>query len=267
MLLNQPINGDVIDVTPLNANWTLIEASFADLSPYIITGLVPSAGSGLAVNVTSGTALISAHVSKPSTWTITSLAPSTLNHLYLLQAGTGTSNTTGVAPSNSVKLGTATTGVSSVSSVNVLRSSGRQVFVRGEDMVPGAPGSGRTVNLTLWNATAGDGFEVSGTIPSGALPSGGSLLAQTTKTANYTATATDYFIFCDASSGNITITLPTAVGIGGKVYQIKKTDASANTVTIDGAGSETLDGATTIVISVQYVNYSVVSNNVNWWVF
>jgi|GEM_PF-3875382 len=267
MLLNQPVNGDIIDVTPLNQNWTLIEASFGDLSPYIITGLVPSAGSGLAVNVTAGTALISGHVSKASTWTITSLAASTLNHLYLLQNGTGTSNTTGTAPANSVKLGTATTGASSVSSVNVLRSSGRQAFVRGEAMVPGDPGSMGSIDLGDWNATAGDGFQVYGTLPSSALPAGGALAAQTTKTANYTATSTDYAIWCDATSGNITITLPTAVGIGGKSYIVKKTDATANTVTLDGAGSETLDGATTIVIGTQYQSYSIMSNGTNWFIY
>jgi hypothetical protein len=266
-LLSVPANGDVVDATLHATNYGLIETSFGDLSPYIVTGLVPSAGSGLAVNVTAGTALISGHVSKAATWTITSLAPSTVNHLYLLQAGTGTSNTTGTAPSNSVKLGTATTGVSSVSSVNVLRSSGRQAFVRGEDMVHGAPGSGRSVNIGAWNATAGDGFEVFGTIPSGALPSGGSLSSQTTQTANYTALSTDYFIFGDATSASITINLPTAVGIAGKVYIIKKIDATGNTVTIDANSTQTLDGALTIVIGTQYASFSIVSNGANWYVF
>ena len=267
-LLTAEVSGAIADVTQINANWVLIEATFVDLGPYIIgTGLVPSIGTGLSVNVTAGTAVIGGHVNKPSTWTIGSLTPSTVNHLYLLSNGTGTSNTTGTAPANSVKLGTATTSGVAVTSVNILRSSGRQLKVRGEDMVAGDAGSPGSIDLSDWNATAADTFQVFGTLPSSALPAGGGNLAQTTKTANYTATSTDYFIFCDATSGAITITLPTAVGIGGKVYAIKKTDASANTVTIDAAGTETIDGALTVVTAVQYASYSIVSNGANWFIY
>ena len=266
-LLIAQVNGAIADVTDVNSNWTLIESSFGDLSPFIITGLVPSAGSGLSVNVTAGTALISGHVSKPSTWTIGSLTPSTTNHLFLLQNGTGSANTTGTPPANSVKLGTCVTSGVAVTSVNTFRSGGRQIFVRPENQVAGDPGSMGSIDLSDWNATAGDGFQVFGTLPSSALPAGGGNLAQTTKTANYTATSTDYFIFCDATSGAITITLPTAVGIGGKVYAIKKTDASANTVTIDAAGTETIDGALTVVTAVQYASYSIVSNGANWFIY
>lgn len=266
-LLGIPITGDVVDATLHATNYGLIETSFGDLSPYIITGLVPSAGTGLAVNVTAGAALISGHVAKASTWTITSLAASTTNHLYLLQNGTGTSNTTGTPPSNSVKLGTALTGVSSVSSVNVLRSSGRQAYVRGENMVAGDPGSMGSIDLGDWNATAADGFQVFGTLPSSALPAGGGVLPQTTKTATYTATTSDYFIFCDATAGAMSINLPTAVGNAGKVLVIKKIDASANAVTIDPNGAELIDGGGTLAFNVQYTSYSCVSNGANWFLF
>jgi hypothetical protein len=260
--LGAPLNG-----TTLNSDVQLIEDSFSDLGPWIISGLVQSAGTGLTANVTAGVASIGGRVTKSAGWTIVGLADATINHLYLKNDGTGTSNTSGTQPAGSVKLGTATTAGGVVTSVNVLRSSGRQTLVRHESQVAGDVGSMGSIDLGDWNATAGDGWQVFGTLPSSALPAGGALSAQTTKTANYTATSTDYFIFCDATSGNITITLPTAVGLAGKVYVIKKIDASANTVTIDGAGSETLDGATTIVIGVQYTSYSIVSNNANWWVW
>ncbi|MFE3578699.1 SGNH/GDSL hydrolase family protein [Streptomyces vinaceus] len=61
------------------------------------------------------------------------------------------------------------------------------------------------------------------------------------KTANYTATSFDEVIAADATSGAMTITLPTAVGRTRPVT-VKKVDSSANSVTIDGAGSETIDG-------------------------
>ena len=71
------------------------------------------------------------------------------------------------------------------------------------------------------------------------------------KTANYTATATDYTILCSAASGAITITLPAASGIAGRIYVIKKINASSgvNSVTVDGNASETIDGSATINLS------------------
>jgi hypothetical protein len=68
------------------------------------------------------------------------------------------------------------------------------------------------------------------------------------KTANYTATATDHTILCSAASGGITITLPASSGIAGRIYVIKKTNASSgvNSVTVDGNGSETIDGSASI---------------------
>jgi len=61
---------------------------------------------------------------------------------------------------------------------------------------------------------------------------GGMSIKVATKTANYTATASDYAILVDATSGAKTISLPAASSVPGQVYHIKKTDASANAVTI-----------------------------------
>jgi hypothetical protein len=71
------------------------------------------------------------------------------------------------------------------------------------------------------------------------------------KTANYTATATDYTILCSAAGGGFTITLPASSGIAGRIYVIKKTNASSgvNSVTVDGNASETIDGSATINLS------------------
>lgn len=88
----------------------------------------------------------------------------------------------------------------------------------------------------------------------------------TTKTANYTATSNDYTIVCNATSGNITITLPAAASNTGKIYNIKKVDVSANTVTIDATASETIDGVTTKVISVQFVSVQIQSDGTQWWI-
>jgi len=84
----------------------------------------------------------------------------------------------------------------------------------------------------------------------------------TAKTANYTATGDDYTILCNASGGDFTITLPAASGVTGIVYNIKS--ISAGSVTVDGNASETIDGATTQVISTQYDSIMVQCDGSNW---
>jgi hypothetical protein len=85
----------------------------------------------------------------------------------------------------------------------------------------------------------------------------------TTITANYTAASGDHYIEINATSGNITLTLPTAstyqaVGTDGKHYiaklEITRTDASANTVTITCQSGQTLNGnaSTTLAVAAGY---------------
>jgi len=84
-----------------------------------------------------------------------------------------------------------------------------------------------------------------------------------TKTADYTP-ANDAVILCDASAGAFTVSLPTASGIKGKAYFIKKVDASANAVTVDPYGTETIDGAATVSLAAQYDSVFIVSDGANW---
>ncbi len=60
----------------------------------------------------------------------------------------------------------------------------------------------------------------------------------------------------------VTINLPTAVGITGMKYQIKRL-GTAN-VTIDGNSSETIDGLTTLILYNQNTSVTIVSDNSNW---
>lgn len=83
----------------------------------------------------------------------------------------------------------------------------------------------------------------------------------------YTVTTLDFFIDVDASGGNTIINLPTAVGIQGRVYNIKKIDSSSNTVAVQPFGAQTIDGQTSISMSAQYTAISIHSNNSNWWIF
>lgn len=75
----------------------------------------------------------------------------------------------------------------------------------------------------------------------------------TSQTGAVTPGVYDSFVPCNATGGAFTVTLPTLASVGnGKVYTVKKTDSSANAVTVDGNGSETIEGA---------ANYSLASQN------
>jgi hypothetical protein len=82
----------------------------------------------------------------------------------------------------------------------------------------------------------------------------------------YTATHDDQTITCDATSGNITVNLPAASSSTGLVLTIKKIDSSANTVTVDGNASETIDDSTIQVISDQYTSITVHCNGTEWYI-
>lgn len=84
------------------------------------------------------------------------------------------------------------------------------------------------------------------------------------KTGAYTLTATDSTVLCNATTAAFTVTLPTAVGIAGRRYAIKKTDSSANVVTVGTTSSQTIDGATTKALSTQYASIDIVSDGANW---
>ena len=92
----------------------------------------------------------------------------------------------------------------------------------------------------------------------------GMQLGYVAKSATYTASTSDYVINCDATSGAITINLPTAASIAGTVYIIKKSDASANAVTVDPSASQTVDGSTTYSLGSQYKYVQVMSDGSNW---
>lgn len=99
------------------------------------------------------------------------------------------------------------------------------------------------------------------------LPSWGQvILATATKTIDYTINANDTVILGDATSGNVTITLPLASIASGYRFCIKKSDNSANSVIIARSGSDTIDGSTSATVTVQYVSITVVSDGSNWYI-
>lgn len=85
-----------------------------------------------------------------------------------------------------------------------------------------------------------------------------SFLSYVAKSSNYTITTDDYTIDC---SNTITITLPTAVDIEGQVFVIKNSDTGI--VTVDGDGSETIDGDETFDL-YEKESITIQSTGTNW---
>ena len=85
-----------------------------------------------------------------------------------------------------------------------------------------------------------------------------------TITTSYTVAADVYYIRADSTAGTVTITLPTASGCTGREIVVKKIDASAFNIIIDGYSSETIDGAANVTFNTQYESYTLVSNGSNW---
>ena len=71
-------------------------------------------------------------------------------------------------------------------------------------------------------------------------------------------------VLMDGSVSSRTVTLPAVADSTGKVYVIKKVDSSSGTITIDGNGSETIDGATTKILAAQYDSVTIVCDGTEW---
>lgn len=87
-----------------------------------------------------------------------------------------------------------------------------------------------------------------------------------TVTADYTITLEDHTILVDATSAAVTITLPKAYNAFEYIFNVKKIDSTANTVTIDGDGAETIDDSTTQIITTQYDCVTVQSDKTEYWI-
>jgi len=92
----------------------------------------------------------------------------------------------------------------------------------------------------------------------------GLLVGRAAKTTTYTVAAGDSLISADATSGAFTVNLPAAASHTGRVIYIKKTDSSANAVTIDANASEEIDGETTLDLVIEGDCAMLICNGTGW---
>lgn len=120
-------------------------------------------------------------------------------------------------------------------------------------------------NLGL-NATAGS-VGVRTSSPTSFLHVAGSYAGEiTTISTATTLTSSHQTILADATGGAFTLTLPAASTCSGRIYRIKRINSGANAVTVDGNGSETIDGSLTAVFNAQYDGFTIQSNGTNWFI-
>lgn len=87
--------------------------------------------------------------------------------------------------------------------------------------------------------------------------------------SNYTIGSNDDVALVTNAGSDLTITLPDATTVEGKVIDIKKID-SGNTMFIKSVSGQTLDGtnidASPLAVTIQYENVTIISNGVNWFI-
>jgi hypothetical protein len=83
----------------------------------------------------------------------------------------------------------------------------------------------------------------------------------------YTTAATDEMVFWSCTGGNCTQNLPTPVGALGRTLIVKRTDTTANTLTLTPAAGQVEGGASLIISGgANRASITLMSDNANWWV-
>lgn len=97
----------------------------------------------------------------------------------------------------------------------------------------------------------------------GATDPGGAYRTVTSITADHTAETAEV-VLADASGGAVTVTLPGPAA--ADLVTVKKTDSSANGVTIATPNSETIDGDASRTLTSQYVAREITSDGTDYYI-
>lgn len=107
-----------------------------------------------------------------------------------------------------------------------------------------------------------------GVISGGGGATNGSVFAFTNVTSNTALTSAMTSIAVDASGGAVILTLPLALTAPGKMFFIKKTDLTANTVKIIRQGSDLIERATSVILYFPGEAISPQSfGGTTWWLY
>lgn len=97
-------------------------------------------------------------------------------------------------------------------------------------------------------------------------------LASTSSVTTIAANLNDGEMLADASASNLTITLPRIIPVSagspvpaGRTFRIKRIDNSSNTVTVEPDAPDTIEGASSYVLTTQYKRVEVGSDGTGVW--
>ena len=93
---------------------------------------------------------------------------------------------------------------------------------------------------------------------------GGFSVGTKVESSDYSMSSSDFVILAKASSKSITITLPPASNTG-QMINIKKVDSTANKVSVQRQGTDTIEGATSKSLPSQYDGLTLVAGGDGVW--
>lgn len=162
---------------------------------------------------------------------------------------------------------------------NMIGEGSEAIFITGDENVIAGnssgvvlSGSGNLVggsNLTIINTFNKTIDKSNCTYINGRIISGEGMVENViaSKTIGFSGNDDATVYLCDATDGNIIINLPACADVEFiPPIHIKKIDASANTVTINPDGTETIDGELTMIINTQWDSVMLVNDGDNWFI-
>jgi hypothetical protein len=94
---------------------------------------------------------------------------------------------------------------------------------------------------------------------------GGAITMQTAANVDVTATV-DTMVIVASDTAPVTVTLPAVAGNAGKFVIVKARHGATNTVTVDGAVAETIDGAASQSLTSAMASIEMICDGAEWWV-
>jgi len=83
--------------------------------------------------------------------------------------------------------------------------------------------------------------------------------------ASTTLTGSDRTVLVTATAAAGSVVLPSASKSKGRIYTVKKVDASANAVTITDVSGANVESGASLALSAQYATANLQSDGTQWW--
>jgi hypothetical protein len=84
--------------------------------------------------------------------------------------------------------------------------------------------------------------------------------------ASTTILTGDYAILANSTAAAITVTLPAASTVTGRIFFVKRVNAGANNVVVSPVGSEGIDGAPWHTLTAQWHRVEIISSGSAWFI-